>query len=183
MVNFAGVSDGFPKLQNFNREIANIYVENNGSRYGIYNCDENTTEIELSFVASQMGTYSISLDINGDFENVVLVDRLTGIETNMLIEDEYKFVATSKDNAKRFFIRLDNGQQSTDNDSMFVYQSGEELIVNAEGTIQIIDMMGRVVYSSNADNNRIDVSGLNKSAYIVRNINENTVRTQKIVIL
>ena len=111
---FSGEKDGFDKLQNFNREIANIYVENNGSRYGIYNCDENTTEVELSFSASQMGTYSISFDINGDFENVVLVDRLTGIETNMLIEDEYTFVATSKDNAKRFFIRLeDNSQEPT----------------------------------------------------------------------
>ena len=180
---FSGEKDGFDKLQNFNREIANIYVENNGNRYGIYNCDENTTEVELSFSASQMGTYSISLDINGDFENVVLVDRLTGIETNMLIEDEYTFVATSKDNAKRFFIRLEDNSQEPTTNSMFVYQSGEELIVNAEGSIEIIDMMGRVVYSSNADNNRINVSGLNKSAYIVRNINENTVRTQKIVIL
>ncbi len=183
IINLMGKKEGFPKMQNINKNVANIYVKDNDEDYCIYNCDENTTEVELSFVASQMGTYSISLDINGDFENVVLVDRLTGIETNMLIEDEYEFVATSKDNAKRFFIRLEDNSQEPTTNSMFVYQSGEELIVNAEGTIQIIDMMGRVVYSSNADNNRIDVSGLNKSAYIVRNINENTVRTQKIVIL
>ena len=78
---------------------------------------------------------------------------------------------------------MDNGQSATDGN--FVYQSGEELIVDAEGTIQIIDVMGRMVYSNDVEssNNRINVSNLKGATYIVRNISNNTVRTQKIVIL
>ncbi|MBR5202991.1 MAG: T9SS type A sorting domain-containing protein, partial [Clostridia bacterium] len=66
----------------------------------------------------------------------------------------------------------------------FVYQSGEELIVNAEGTIQIIDMMGRVVYSAEHSNgsNRINVSEFNNAAYVVRVVNGNGVKSQKVVI-
>ena len=181
VINFAGQSEGFSKLQNLNEEIATVFVSNNGKRYGIANVDENVAEVELSFVASQMGNYSISLDINGEFEEVTLVDRFAGIETNMLLENEYNFTATSRDNANRFVVKLDNRQQTTDN-SQFVYQSGEELIINAEGTIQIIDMMGRVVYSNEMNNGRINVSDFNNAAYVVRVVNAEGVKSQKVVI-
>ena len=183
IINFAGQSEGFSKLQNFNDEIATVFVANNGKRYGIINVDENVSEVELSFAASQMGNYSISLDINGEFEEVTLVDRFTGIETNMLLENEYNFTATSRDNANRFVIRLVNRQQTTDN-GQFVYQSGEELILSIEGSVQIIDMLGRVVYSNEHSNgnNRISVSEFNNAAYVVRVVNEEGVKSQKVVI-
>ena len=183
IINFAGEGEGFSKLQGFNKDKATVFVANNGRRYGIANVDENATEVELSFVASQMGNYSISLDVNGEFETVTLVDRFTGIETNMLLEDEYNFTATSRDNANRFVVRLVNRQQTTDN-SQFVYQSGEELILSIEGTVQIIDMLGRVVYSNEHSNgsNRISVSEFNNAAYVVRVVNEEGVKSQKVVI-
>ena len=183
VVNFAGKAEGFNKLQNFNDAIATVYVSENGKHYGIANVDENTTEVALNFNAKEMGNYSISLDVNGKFEAVTLVDRFTGVETNMLLENEYNFTATSNDNPNRFVIRLDNGQQTTDN-GQFVYQSGEELILSIEGHVQIVDMLGRVVYSNEHANgdNRISVSEFNNAAYVVRVINEEGVKTQKVVI-
>ncbi len=183
VINFAGQKEGFNKLQNFNDEIATVFVANNGKRYGIANVEENVAEVELSFVASQMGHYSISLDVNGEFETVTLVDRFTGIETNMLLEDEYNFTATSNDSQNRFVVRLVNRQQTTDN-SQFVYQSGEELILSIEGTVQIVDMLGRVVYSNEHSNgsNRISVAEFNNAAYVVRVVNEEGVKSQKVVI-
>ena len=182
VVNFNGEGEGFPKLQNFNDDIATVYVQNNDANYGIYNCDENTTEVELCFNANQMGNYTISAQAEGKFETLTLVDRFTGIETNLLVED-YTFTAMSEENNNRFFIRLGNGQQTTDN-SHFAYVSGEDLIIEAEGTVQIIDMMGRVVYSSDAacHVNRINVSEFNNAAYVVRVINENEVKVQKIIL-
>lgn len=182
VVNFNGEGEGFPKLQNFNDDIATVYVQNNDANYGIYNCDENTTEIELCFNANQMGNYTISAQAEGKFETLTLVDRFTGIETNLLVED-YRFTAMSEENNNRFFIRLGNGQQTTDN-SHFAYVSGEDLIIEAEGTVQIIDMMGRVVYSSDAacHVNRINVSEFNNAAYVVRVINENEVKVEKIIL-
>lgn len=183
VINFAGQSEGFDKLQNFNKDIATVFVANNGKRYGIANVDENVAEVELSFVASQMGHYSISLDVNGEFETVTLVDRFTGIETNMLLEDEYNFTATSNDSHNRFVVRLANGQEPTAN-SQFVYQSGEELILSIEGSVQIVDMLGRVVYYNEHANgdNRINVAEFNDAAYVVRVVNEEGVKVQKVVI-
>ncbi|MBR5780922.1 MAG: carboxypeptidase regulatory-like domain-containing protein [Bacteroidales bacterium] len=172
---------GFAKLSNINPSIADVYVKNNNKKYSILSYDRNVTEVELFFDAKEMGNYTISLDIKGNFESVTLVDRMTGAETNMLLEDGYSFTATGNENPNRFVLKLANGQDTTGKEQ-FVYQSGEELIVEAEGTIQIIDMMGRVVYSSNVENGRINVSGFNKSAYIVRAISEGETKVQKVVI-
>jgi hypothetical protein len=62
--------------------------------------------------------------------------------------------------------------------------SGEELIFNTDGVVQIIDVMGRVVYSSEvtSDNNRINVSNFSQAAYVVRLINGDGAKTQKIVV-
>ena len=183
VVNFTGKAEGFDKLHNFNDAIAMVYVTENGKSYGIANVDETTAEVALGFDAKEMGQYTISLDVNGEFDVVTLVDRFTGIETDMLAESEYTFTATGNDNVNRFVIKLDNGQHTTDN-SQFVYQSGEELILNIEGSVQIVDMLGRVVYSNEHanDNNRIDVSDFNEASYVVRVVNEEGIKIQKVVV-
>lgn len=183
VINLAGKSEGFNKLQNFNDAIATVYVTEGGKNYGIYNCDADVQEVELSFNANQMGNYTISIEPNGKFQTVTLVDRFTGIETNMLVED-YHFTAMSNVNTNRFIVKLKvNGQQTTDN-SHFVYQSGEDLIIDAEGTVQIIDVMGRVLVSDDVEstNNRINVSGFQNGTYMVRVINGNEVKVEKVVI-
>ena len=182
VINFAGKSEGFNKLQNFNDAIATVYVAEDGKNYGIYNCDADVQEVELSFNANKMGNYTISIEPNGKFQTVTLVDHFTGVETNML-EGEYTFTAMSGDNHNRFVVRFANGQESTD-DSHFVYQSGEELILNIQGDVQIVDVLGRVVYSGEAMNdiNRINVSSFNSGAYMVRVMNGNDVKVEKVVI-
>ena len=182
IINFAGKSEGFDKLQNFNDAIATVYVAEDGKNYGIYNCDADVQEVELSFNANKMGNYTISIEPNGKFQTVTLVDRFTGVETNMLVED-YNFTAMSSDNHNRFVVRFANGQQTTDN-SHFVYQSGEELILNIQGEVQIVDVLGRVVYNGEAMNdiNRINVSSFNSGAYMVKVMNGNDVKVEKIIL-
>lgn len=177
------VKSGFPKLVNFNERLANIYVKEENVNYGIMNFNTAIDEIPLYFDAKEMGTYTLTFDVKGDYENLYLLDKMTGEKINLLLENEYEFMANSNDNAERFIIKMDNSQQSTDN-SHFAYVSGEELIINAEGTIQIIDMMGRTIYSNNVEssNNRINVSDFNRATYVVRVINENGVKVQKIVV-
>ncbi len=183
ILTFAGQeNEGFTKLDNFNENIAIIYVENDGGRYGVMSYDDNTTEVELCFHANRMGSYTIGIEPDGKFKSVTLIDKFTGIETNMLVEN-YNFTATSGDNVNRFIVKLVNGQQTTDN-IHFVYQSGEDLIIDAEGVVQIIDVMGRVVYSDDVEstNNRINVSDFGDGTYVVRVINETEVKVEKVVI-
>jgi hypothetical protein len=180
IINFADNGrDGFAKLKNFNEDIAEIYVKDNEKRYGILNYDEDIEEIDVYFNAKKIGYYTINAISNADFSNVTLIDRITGIETNILT-DSYTFQATTNDSPKRFIIRIDKETESEN----FVYKSGEELIINAKGCVQIIDVMGRIVYSNDIvnDNHRINISSFKNATYIVRVVNTNEVKTQKIVI-
>ena len=182
IISFAGANkEGFPKLDNFNDKVANIFVNNNDVRYGIFNYDRNTTEVEVSFIASVMGRYTISMKTNGEFDNLVLVDRFTGIETNMLLED-YSFTASGQQDHNRFVVRLSMNNNDIQKER-FVYQSNNELIINGEGLVQIIDIMGRIVYTNEINGiSRVNVSNFYSATYVVKVVNENEVKTQKVVI-
>lgn len=175
-------NDGFPKLENFNDEIATAFTMRDNVRYGISNHDENVREIPLCFDAKEVGTYTITMKLSGDFNYIHLIDRMTGEDTDMLLEGEYRFNAMSNDDVNRFIVRLSDNNEVIDNEN-FVYQSRNQLFVNEAGFIQIIDMTGRVVMSGTLSGNSVDISDLRSAAYIVRLVSENGVKTQKIVVL
>ena len=181
IVSLSGDSDGFKKLENFNKDIAQIYVSEYGTHYGIVNRDADVEEVEFCFNASKMGRYTITVTPSGEFSRISLYDRVENVETDMLADNTYKFFATnSTDN--RFVLRFST--KPADEEGFFVYQSGDELVIDAEGMVQIVDVMGRVLYSGEQSGvRRVSVSGMENSACVVRNINNNEVRTQKIVIL
>ena len=174
---------GLDKINHENENIPLLYIPQGDTDYAIAMVDENANEIPVSFEAKTMGQYTITLSSeNYSDGELYLLDKETGEKVNIL-EESYTFMATSSDNSERFVLLKDNGQQTTDN-SHFAYVSGEDLIINDEGTIQIIDVMGRIVYSNDvrSNNNRINVSGFTNAAYLVRCINGNDVKVQKIVI-
>ena len=174
--------EGFPKIENLNKDIALVYVLDNEVPYGIYNYSEDVQEVELFFKAAHIGEYNIHIEPNGEFEYITLVDKVNGNETDMMTSS-YSFTATLKENGNRFSLKFATGK-GADGQENFVYQSGSELIITGEGHLQIIDLMGRMVYSDEVtdDNSRIDMSSFNKGAYIIRMINEECVKTQKITV-
>ena len=187
IIRLAGAEEaGFSKLANINPTIAEVYVKNNGKRYGILSYDESTSEVELFFEAKEMGSYSISMDVNGKFSKVILVDRLTGIETNMLLEDKYTFTASSNDNPNRFVVRLVNRQQTTDNSQFAFVNNGDLVIYDIEGEAQIniFDAMGRCVYYGPCTDamNRIPTGVFNTGIYVIQKADENGVKVQKIIL-
>ncbi|MBO7286996.1 MAG: S8 family serine peptidase [Bacteroidales bacterium] len=182
IVNLAGEQEGFPKIKNFNEDIALVYVLENGAPYGIYNCNSDALEVELVFKAKRMGEYNIHIEPTGEFKHVVLVDKINGVETDMLTRS-YSFTTTPQENGNRFVLKFAKGNSTVEQDK-FAFMSGEELIFNTDGVVQIIDVMGRVIYSNEvtSDNNRINVSNFSKAAYLVRLINGDGAKTQKIVV-
>ena len=181
---------GLDKINHENENIPLLYIPQDGTDYAIAMMDENISEIPVSFEAMTMGQYTISLQQeNCGFEELYLLDKETGEKVNIL-EEDYTFMATTYDSAERFVLTMnsDNDNDSdndTDSDNgNFAYISGEDLIISVEGAVQIIDVMGRIIYSNDvtSDNNRIDVSGFDNAAYIVRVVNENGVKVQKIIL-
>ncbi|MBQ7533553.1 MAG: hypothetical protein IJT45_07685 [Bacteroidales bacterium] len=167
---------GLNKIEHRNANIPMLYIPQNGERFAIAMMDDNTQMFDLSFKAMTTGKYTISMNAKGNFSYIHLIDRLTGDDTNLLIED-YSFVGSPKDNAERFIVKLSYDNGSSTSSETFAYQSGNDIIVNGEGTLEVYDVIGRKVMNTTI-NGVQTVTGLNNGFYIFR-LNE---KTQKIVV-
>ena len=177
---------GFPKLDNINPNIANVYVKEDDNRYGIYNLNPEVNEIPLYFDAKEMGTYTLTFDLEGNYDNLYLVDKMTGESVNLLIENEYSFTATSNDNPERFVLLKDNSQQTTDN-SHFAYINNGDIVIfdiESDAQIRIFDALGRCVYNGGASNetNRISAGSFSNGVYMIHKIDDKGIKVQKLIL-
>ncbi len=182
---------GLEKINHRNEDVPMIYVSKSDGNYAVASVDEETLDIPLSFRAKTMGEYTIKIDVDkNQFDYVYLVDNLTGEVTNMLYKD-YKFMATTNDNPERFMIKLYN-VESVDESMItngFVFINNDEIMVNnveGKSVVQIFDVVGRCVMMKEFYGERVFVissaSLFSGGVYIVRLIDDNGVRTQKLLI-
>ena len=94
----------------------------------------------------------------------------------------YTFTAKTTDYESRFKLVFAVGS-STGSDT-FAFISNGNIIVNGEGTLQIFDAMGRQLFSKELSTFNSQLSTLNYTpgVYVLRLINGDDVRTQKIVV-
>ena len=150
---------GLDKMNHENEDIPLLYIPMEDADYAIAMMDMNVNEIPINFETNVMGEYTISLrQENCEFSELYLLDKETNTTVNILAED-YTFIATSSDNPERFVLMKANGQQPTAN-GHFAYISNGNLIVETEGPVQIIDMMGRIVMTEENHDGSIDISSI-----------------------
>ncbi len=177
---------GLNKIGHRNAEIPMVYIPVDGANYAIAMMNQDVTEIPVSFQAATMGEYTIGVEAQDcEYAMMTLVDRFTGIETNLLIED-YTFIAKSNDSAERFIIKLamDNSNGEANENFAFI-NNGMMYIYNIEGqgTVSVYDVTGRPVAEYNvATSANISTSDFAAGMYIIRMSDENGVKTQKIVV-
>ena len=128
------------------------------------------------------GQYTLKMKANSEYSYLHVIDRLTGEDVDMLLNGEYTFIGSPRDDENRFIVRLNaNSNFGADND-IFAYQNGSEIIVSGEGKLQIFDVMGRFVMSRTINGNEsINTATFNTGVYVLRMVGE-TVKTQKIVV-
>ena len=165
------------------RDSSKLYIQQDNVDYGVV-YTENSGEMPVSFKAEANGTYTISFNAeNVSFNYLRLIDNLTGTEVDLLANPSYTFSASTSDYACRFKLVFGvNTGVGEITDAPFAFISNGNLLVNGEGTLQMVDMMGRVL--STEQINGSYSKGLNVSAgvYVLRLTNGNDVKTQKIVV-
>ena len=172
---------GFNKLAHQNENVPMLYIKHNGENFASANLDDDIEAINLSFEAKTMGRYTLSLNANGNFSYLHLIDRMTGEDVDMLLEDEYSFIASGNDNADRFIVRLSyNNDNQTFENEKFAWQNGSDIIVKGEGNLQVFDMAGRMVINTMVSGEQA-INDLNNGVYVFRMVNDG-VKTQKIVV-
>lgn len=172
---------GLNKISHRNSEVPMLYIPQNGERYAIAMMSDNTEMFALNFKAATMGRYTLSYKAEGEFSYLHVIDRLTGDDVDMLLEGEYSFTASPKDNESRFIVRLAyKPDYSNEGNEMFVYQNGDEILVSGEGELQVFDATGRLVRNMSINGAKsLNIS--TQGVYIFRLVG-NEVKTQKIVV-
>ena len=127
---------------------------------------------------------------NGEFSYLHLIDNMTGADIDCLQQTEYTFNARTSDYVSRFRLVFDytgieenEDGASTGYGSFAYYVNGEIHLTDAQAdaSLQIIDMLGRVVVSRDAVHT-ISTSGMTPGVYILRLTTANGTRTQKIIL-
>ena len=186
--------DGGQTLEKFSfREgSTKIYIPQDGTDYAIVT-SEGQGEMPVNFKASENGTYTltVSTTLNSQlstFNYLHLIDNLTGADVDLLVPElvegpaSYTFTAKTTDYESRF--KLVFAVRSSTGSDTFAFINNGNIIVNGEGTLQIFDAMGRQLFSKELSTFNSQLSTLNYTpgVYVLRLINGENVRTQKIVV-
>ena len=97
----------------------------------------------------------------------------------------YTFTASITDYESRFklvFVANENDNENENTPFAFIHNGN--IIVNGEGTLQIVDVLGRVLFSQENATVNYQLSTVNYASgvYVLRLINGDDVKTQKIVV-
>ena len=173
-----------PKFQ-LHENSTKISIAKDNKDYAVVS-SETQGEMPVSFMASENGTYTFSVNVeNVEMNYLHLIDNMTGADIDLIANPSYSFVAKTSDYTNRFRLvfNANNGINELSNEN-FAFFNGSELIVNNQGeaTLQVVDILGRVINSQNINGNENISFNVKSGAYMIRLINGNDVKTQKIVV-
>ena len=188
---------------------ANLYIPQGGKDFAIVS-SEGQGEMPLNFKAEEDGTYTIMVNPeNVDLAYLHLIDNMTGADVDLLTPAyghpltegdlplckggrgdsqpaSYTFTAKTTDYESRFKLVFSIcGDANGDNEAPFAFVSNGNIIITADADdamLQVVDLMGRVVVSVGGHTRCVPTVGMPTGVYVLRLIQGNDVKTQKIVI-
>ena len=188
-----GEGEMLPKLQ-IREGNTKVYLPQGGADYAVACVGRDgvhtvsTTEVPVNFKAKEDGTYTISINPEVvEMDYLHLIDNMTGADVDLLVPEpvegpaSYTFTAKTTDYETRFRLVFSNCGDAIGDNEAFAFISNGNIIVNGEGVLQIVDVMGRVILCRDAARH-VSTNRMTPGVYVLRLINGNDVRTQKIVI-
>ena len=160
--------------------------------YAILFRDETAEQQALRFEAEEEGEFTLRWETaNAQFESLTLVDNIEGSTTDMLSRDSYSFEGNPDQYASRFRIVIGEYKGIDEPEvpepvegptCSFAYQTGDQLVVEGEGTLEVVDMLGHVVMTERLSDGQSRVRvPQTAGVYLLRLTGKNGTRTQKIV--
>ena len=158
-----------------------VYIPVDGKDYAIVNAPE-MGEMPVNFKAERNGSYTLSFTSQEvSFNYLHLIDNMTGADVDLLVNPSYSFDANTTDYASRFRLVFATGSNSDDNFSF--YSNGSFIISNeGEAVLQVVDVTGRILSNETINgsaNVHVDAA---PGVYMLRLINGDNVKVQKVVV-
>lgn len=182
---YFGQGIGLNKMANFTDQVPSLSIRYDGSDYAIAHVGNVCESLDLMFVNRQSGDFSLSVGFEGKrFSYFHLVDLVAGVDIDLLQNPNYDFTATGTENEARFKLvfRMMTGVNEMVEEVPFAYVGDGQVVVNGTGALQIVDITGRIIYSQDECAHCIPTDGMSPGVYVLRLMNKDNVRTQKIVI-
>ena len=179
---------GVKKIDNLRNAEFKLYAHFNNEDYGLLFTPRKTARIPVFFKTPNDGTYTLSWNThNGTFSTMRLIDNLTGINYDMLANDHYTFDAQATDYASRFYIvfSVTDVEEFEDEPEIFAYFNGEGWVINGQGRLELVDMLGQVLYADNlyGEPTIVHFDDFAAGVYMLRLVSSNKIlKAQKIVI-
>ena len=174
-----GEGSTLPKLQ-IRDNSTKLYFTQGNRDYAVVRVNKQD-EMPVNFKASENGPYTITIDIDDvSLDYLHLIDNLTGNDIDLLATPSYSFNAKTSDYASRF--KLVFAVEGENLDSDFAFVSNGQIIINGQGTVQVIDVLGRIITNVETSYYGVSTENMVPGMYILRLINGSDVKTQKIVI-
>lgn len=176
----------------FNTDLSKLYIPQGGKDYAIVSFGRDAksgvstidiNEIPVNFEAAKDGTYTLSFSNEDvEFSCLHLIDNLTGADIDLLSQPEYTFEAKYSDYPSRFKLVFAKGSSEQD-DEFALLRDGHLVLFGIEGTstLQVIDMLGHVLSSEQFSGSYDKQLQLVPGVYVIRLINGDKVKTQKII--
>jgi len=186
IIRFGG-NGTLPKFQ-LNSNGTKVYIPQDNKDYAVVSA-EDQGEMPVSFRAAENGTYTLSFSSeNVSFSYLHLIDNMTGADVDLLAATStgsvatYTFNARTTDYSSRFRLVFATGSNN-DSDNFAFFSNGNWIIGNeGEATLQVIDVTGRVLSSETVNGSVSKAINASAGVYMLRLINGNDVKTQKIVV-
>ena len=160
-----------------------MYIPQGHQEYAVAYADQQG-EVPVNFKAAENGNYTLTVNPEEvEMRYLHLIDNRTGADVDLLVNPSYTFTAKTTDYVSRFKLVFAADGNSLDNQDNFAFISNGELIVLGEGTLQIFDVLGHQLLVKQVSPLSSSLSLLTSpGVYVLRLINGDSVKTQKIVI-
>ena len=150
---------------------------------------DRTGEMPLNFKAAKNGSYTLTAEAEtAEVGYLHLIDNMTGADVDLLAQPSYTFTSKTTDYESRFKLVFGYNGPSTGSgtDEPFAFFANGEWIIlttsSEASTLQVIDLTGRILSSETVNGSVRKAINVVPGVYILRMINGEKVRTQKIVV-
>ena len=177
---------------NLNENATKVYFQQGQEEFAIVAAD-NEGELPVNFKASRNGRYTMSINVEDlDMNYLHLIDNKTGNDVDLLATPSYTFEASNNDYESRFRLVFNANaieENDTEANTTFAYYNGSEWVINNpstgsgdNATLQVVDMMGRVLSSQTISGNANVTLNQAAGIYVLRLVNGENVMVQKVVV-
>jgi hypothetical protein len=194
--NYDELTDAKKLMNTITPSLQLFTVSNNNTPLAINAMDKFNAEqiIPLQVIAPEAGEISIKLaieELSGIYEDIYLEDATSGTFTDLKAKGSYKALVGQGNSGSRFFLHFAKPTTTTAvATELNVYSANNTVFVNlpseSNGTIEVVDMAGKTIYTSNFNGKSGRVSFTVPNAvvgnYLVKLTSNGKVVSQKVML-